>query len=99
MVTVSVVVFVFVGRDPLWWLLTSRVVLVPFIAAASYELIRLSGRHQDSPFVKMITGPSLALQSLTTRQPEPDQIEIAITAMQLAIEADRSGTYARGPEI
>lgn len=88
LVVVAVVVFVFVGRDPLWWLLASRVVLIPFIAAASYELIRLSGRHQGNPLVRIITGPSLALQTLTTRQPEDDQIEVAIRAMTVAIHAD-----------
>ena len=87
-VVLAVVVFVFVGREPLWWLLASRVVLIPFIAAASYELIRLSGRHQGSPLVRIITGPSLALQALTTREPEDDQIEVAIRAMNVAIDAD-----------
>lgn len=84
----SILVFVFVGRDPLWWLITSRIVLLPFIAAASYELIRLSGRYSDNPLVRIITGPSLALQKLTTRNPEDDQIEIAITAMNLSVDAD-----------
>ena len=84
----AVVVFVFVGRDPLWWLIASRIVLIPVIAAASYELIRLSGRYSANPLVGLITGPSLALQALTTRQPDDDQIEIAIAAMRQAVEAD-----------
>ena len=84
----AIVVFVFVGRDPLWWLVASRIVLIPFIAAASYELIRLSGRYSANPLVRMITGPSLALQGLTTRQPDADQIEVAIAAMERAVEAD-----------
>ena len=87
----AIVAFVFVGRDPFWWLLASRVVLVPVIAGVSYEVIRLSGRHSDNALVALITGPSLALQSLTTRQPEDDQIEIAIAAMQHAIDADEEG--------
>ena len=85
---VAIVVFVFVGRDPLWWLITSRIVLVPLIAAASYEVIRLSGRYSGNPLVSLIAGPSLALQTLTTRQPDDGQIEIAIAAMEQAIEAD-----------
>ena len=85
---VAVAVFAFVGREPLWWLIASRVVLIPVIAAASYEVIRLGGRHSEHPLVRLINGPSLALQSLTTRQPEEDQIEIAITAMRHTIEAD-----------
>ena len=85
---VAVIAFVFVGREPLWWLIVSRVVLVPVIAAVSYEVIRLSGRYSSNPLVGLITGPSLALQSLTTRQPDDDQIEIAIAAMTQAIDAD-----------
>ena len=85
---VAVVVFIFVGRDPLWWLVASRVVLIPVIAGASYEVIRLGVRYSTNPFVRIITGPSLALQSLTTRQPEPDQIEIAVAAMKNVLEAD-----------
>ena len=84
-IVVAVVVFVFVGRDPLWWLIASRIVLVPLIAAVSYEIIRLSGRYSGNPLVRLITGPSLALQSLTTRTPEEDQIEIAIAAMKQAL--------------
>ena len=79
---VSILAFVFVGRDPLWWLITSRVVLIPVIASVSYEMIRFSGFHASNPLVQLITGPSLALQALTTRQPDDDQIEIAIAAMQ-----------------
>ena len=85
---VAIVVFVFVGREPLWWLVASRIVLVPFIAAVSYEVIRLSGRYSAHPLVRTITGPSLALQALTTRQPEDAQIEVAIAAMNRAVEAD-----------
>ena len=87
---IAVVAFVFVGREPLWWLVVSRIVLVPVIAAAAYEVIRLSGRYSANPLVGLITRPSLALQSLTTRQPDDDQIEIAIAAMTQAIDADEA---------
>lgn len=88
---VAIIVFVVVGREPLWWLITSRIVLMPFIAAVSYELIRLSGRYSGNPLVGLITGPSLALQALTTREPEDDQIEIAIEAMKRTLEVDDTG--------
>ena len=84
----SIVVFTLVGREPFWWLITSRIVLVPLVAALSYEVIRFSGKYPDNPLRKVITVPNLALQSLTTRKPEDDQIEIAIAAMQLAIATD-----------
>lgn len=85
---VAIVAFVFVGRDPLWWLFTSRIVLIPLIAAVSYEVIRWSGRYSGNPLVRLITGPSLALQALTTKEPDDDQIEIAMAAMRAALEAD-----------
>ena len=82
------VAFTFVGRDPFWWLLASRIVLIPVIAAVSYEIIRFSGFHTNNIIVKLIIAPSLALQMLTTRQPDDDQIEIAIAAMNQALEID-----------
>ena len=88
---VAIIVFVIVGREPFWWLIASRIVLMPFIAAVSYELIRLSGRYSGNPLVALITGPSLALQALTTREPEDDQIEIAIEAMRRTLEVDDTG--------
>ena len=93
---VAILAFIFVGREPFWWLIASRIVLVPLIAAVSYEVIRFSGRHADNPLVHLITAPSLALQSLTTRQPDDDQIEIAIAAMQQAQDADRATIAGMG---
>jgi uncharacterized protein YqhQ len=85
---VAIIVFAFIPRDPLWWLITSRIVLIPAIAAASYEAIRLSGIYSSNPLLKMIAVPGLVLQRLTTREPNPDQIEVAIVAMQEAISHD-----------
>jgi uncharacterized protein YqhQ len=85
---VAIVVFAFTGRDPLWWLITSRIVLIPLIASVSYEVIRFSGFHPDSPLVQLIALPGLVLQRLTTREPDDDQIEVAIAAMEEAISVD-----------
>ena len=85
---VSILVFAFLGRSPLWWLVVSRIVFIPVIAAVSYEVIRFSGAHQNNPLTKITTYPGLLLQRLTTRQPDDDQIEVAIHAMKTAIEAD-----------
>ncbi len=87
-VVVSIIVFTLVDRHPLWWLITSRIVLVPLVAAISYEAIRFSGFHSGNPVVRILFAPSLWLQALTTRQPEDRQIEVAITAMKHAISAD-----------
>ena len=87
---VAVAVFTFVGRDPFWWLIGSRIVLIPFVAAISYEAIRFSGFHSDNPVVRLLAAPSLALQGLTTRQPDDDQIEVAITAMKEVLAAEQA---------
>ena len=86
---VAIAVFTFIGRPSLPVSVASRIVLVPVIAAISYEIIRLSGAHAANPLVKFIVYPSLALQSLTTRQPDDAQIEVAIRAMEHAIAVDQ----------
>ena len=78
---VAVAVFSVVGREPLWWRLASRVVLVPVVAAISYELLRWAARAPRNPLVRVLSWPGLALQRITTREPEPDQVEIALAAM------------------
>ena len=92
---VAIIVFAFIPRDPLWWLITSRIVLIPAIAAASYETIRLSGIYSSNSIAKMIAVPGLVLQGLTTRKPDPDQIEVAIVAMQESISHDEMQESAR----
>jgi uncharacterized protein YqhQ len=92
---VAIIVFAFIPRDPLWWLITSRIILIPAIAAASYEAIRLSGIYSTNPLLKLISVPGLVLQRLTTREPDPDQIEVAIVAMQEAISHDEMQVSAR----
>jgi uncharacterized protein YqhQ len=87
---VSIAVFTFIGREPFWWLILSRIVLVPIIAAISYEVIRYSGLHMNNKFVRYCSAPSLALQALTTQVPDDDQIEIAIAAMEQVLVTDNS---------
>lgn len=94
LMVVAIAVFAFTGRDPLWWLIVSRIVLVPAIAAISYEVIRFSGFHSGNPLVRLITAPSLVLQKLTTRQPDDDQIEVAVNAMNYALLLDKEGDSA-----
>ena len=94
---VAIAVFTFLGRPSLPVSIASRVVLVPIIAAISYEVIRFSGAHAGNILVKSIVYPSLALQRLTTRQPDDEQIEVAIRAMKHAIAVD-SGVVEEEPD-
>ena len=87
-VVVSVVLFVLVGTPPLWQRLLSRVGLVPVIAALSYELIRLGGTFQGNRVVRAIFAPNLWLQSLTTREPDDSQVEVALHALREVLAGD-----------
>ena len=89
-VVVSVGVFIAFSLLDLswWWRIASRILLLPAIAALSYELIRYSGRRQTALIGKLIAAPGLWLQRLTTRPPDDAQIEVAIQAMQTALTAD-----------
>ncbi len=85
---VSVLVFALLGRPDLEWRILSRIALIPVVAAVSYEIIRFAGAHRQAWFGKALAAPGLALQLITTRQPDEDQIQVAITAMEAALAAD-----------
>ena len=87
-VVVSIIVFMFVPREPLWMLIGSRIVLIPVIAALSYEFIRFTGTHSGNLFADLVGMPNLWLQKLTTAQPDDEMIEVAVSAMRTAIELD-----------
>ena len=78
---VSIFVFAFLGWPNLLERILSRVLLMPVVAGIAYEVIRLAGRSEYS-FVKALIKPGLALQYMTTREPEDDQIEVAIRALE-----------------
>ena len=59
-----------------------RIILIPVIAAISYELLKYSGKHQNSSITRILTLPGLALQRLTTREPADDMIEVAVKAVE-----------------
>ena len=93
-IVVSIAVFIAFSLLDLswWWRIASRILLLPAIAALSYEIIRFSGRHQTAIIGKTLAAPGLWLQRLTTRQPDDAQIEVAIQAMQTALAADAETT-------
>ena len=93
---VSLVVFVALGTPSWWWRIASRVLLIPIIAALSYEIIRLSASYQRFRFVRWLSRPSLALQALTTRDPDDSQVEVAIRALREVLALDTSETRSSG---
>ena len=85
---IAIIVFTLIPREPLWLVVGSRIVLIPLIASLSYEFIRFNSKHETNKFVSKMSVPNLLLQSLTTKIPDDDQIEVAINAMESAIQAD-----------
>ena len=93
---VSVVVFSVVALfHPNWfWLIASRVLAIPLIAGAGFELIRFMARHRTNPAVKVALLPVLGTQKFTTREPSDDMLEVAITAFNSAREGEEDTTGA-----
>jgi uncharacterized protein YqhQ len=85
---VSILVFAVVGSGPWWYLVGSRIVLVPVIAAVSYEILQLGARHRRHALVRWLWSPGIWVQAITTRQPTDDMIEVAIVSLQQALTAD-----------
>ncbi len=85
---VSILVFAPFHFDNLFLRLLSRVILIPVVAGISYELLRFNADHQQWAWVRALTAPGLALQRLTTREPEPAMLECAIAALKPVLAAD-----------
>ena len=79
---IGIFVFAFVGQPAWYWLILSRILLLPVIAGIAYELIRFAGKHQGNVILMTLLAPGMWLQRLTTRQPSLDQIEVSIRALQ-----------------
>ncbi|HEX7496405.1 MAG TPA: DUF1385 domain-containing protein [Candidatus Limnocylindrales bacterium] len=85
---VSILAFAVVGSLPPLWLVVSRVVLVPVIAAVSYEILQLGARHRSHAVVRWLWSPGIWVQKITTRQPTDGMIEVAMVSLQRALIAD-----------
>ena len=85
---VSILAFAVVGNLPPLWLVVSRVILVPVIAAISYEILQLGARHRRLAVVRWLWSPGIWVQAITTSQPTDDMIEVAIVSLEWALIAD-----------
>jgi uncharacterized protein YqhQ len=86
---VTIVVYSFVGRPSLPWLIASRIILIPVVAGLAYEVIRFAARHMDWAWVRVLMKPGLALQRLTTREPSLDQVEVAVASLRAVLTAEQ----------
>lgn len=96
-ILLAIVVFTFVGRPSWPWLVGSRILGIPVIAGMSYELLRWSGTHGGERVAAILAAPGLWLQRLTTGVPEEPMIEVAVTSLLSALDAERADeVLARG---
>ncbi|KPL22784.1 MAG: hypothetical protein AMJ93_06330 [Anaerolineae bacterium SM23_84] len=93
-----IVLFVFVllssmmGRPPLLWRLLSRLVLLPVVAALSYEFLRFTARNDNRAWVRVLMAPGLWLQRLTTQEPDDSMLEVSIAALRRVLQEDGSAS-------
>jgi uncharacterized protein YqhQ len=86
---VSIVIFSLIPKLwPFYLKAGSRIVLLPLIAGVSYEFLKWTAKNDQSALVKLIIAPGLALQRLTTREPDDSQLEVAIRSMEEALEVN-----------
>jgi uncharacterized protein YqhQ len=85
---IAIFVFAFFGRPDWYWLIVTRIALLPVIAGLAYELIRFAGRHTDKRWLLWLLAPGLWLQRLTTREPTLDQLEVSISALDEVLQRE-----------
>ena len=98
-ILVSIVTFSIVGRQTILFTIASRLILIPVIAAISYELLRFGARHRASALVRVFFEPGIWVQKITTKQPTDEMIEVAIVSMEQALAADGEALPAGSGEI
>jgi len=98
LIVMIVAIFVFApfGLPAWYWLFATRILGVPVIAGISFEIIKFAARHRERAWVRALMAPGLALQRLTTREPDATQLAVAIAALRsvLDIEAGDGGSAA-----
>jgi len=86
----AIAVFAPLGRPDSWLVLVgSRIVLIPVIAGIAYEAIKWGAVHIEHPAVRSLMAPGLALQGITTREPDASQVEVAATALREVLRLER----------
>jgi len=96
---IAIFVFAFFGRPVWYWLIATRILLLPVIAGIAYELIRFAGKHQDNRILMSLLAPGMWLQRLTTREPSLDQIEVSIRALKEVLSLESKDPNGRKVEV
>lgn len=88
LVLISIVIFAPLGTLPFGLRLLSRIIFIPIIAGIGYEFLRISARNYHKRWVRSLVAPTLALQRLTTEEPDDSMLEVAILALSRVLVAD-----------
>jgi uncharacterized protein YqhQ len=96
---VSVLLFSLIGRPDLPLLILSRVIGIPIVAGIAYELIRFTAKHIDNPIIRVMIKPNLALQHLTTRNPDMQMLEVAIAAFKRVLVSEQIIKEEEAPAV
>lgn len=96
---IAIIVFALVGRQALWLMILSRVLLIPVIAALGYEATQFGARHMNNILVRAVMTPGLWLQSFTTREPDESQIEVAVIALKEVLATDTQTAEQASAEV
>lgn len=91
---IALAIFLLLGTPPIWLRIAERIILIPVIAALAYEVLRLAQRFEDNAIFSLIYRPNIWLQSLTTRDPDDSQIEVAVVALQHVIALEHGTPVA-----
>ena len=89
-VVISIIVYSFLPQLDLIPRILSRLVLLPVIAGIAYEFLKFTAAHQDNALIRLITRPNLALQRLTTREPDLEMLAVAVAAFENVLAYERS---------
>jgi len=94
-ILIALIVFTAIGRPSWIWLIASRILLIPVIAGIAYELLKAAA---ETSWLMLMSRPGIWLQRLTTRQPDDEQVEVAIASLLAALtDEERSTVIDRGP--
>lgn len=87
-VIIGVFVYMFVATEPLWWRIVNRILLIPVVISFAFEFLQFTNKLRNIPILKYLGYPGLWLQLLTTKEPDDDQVEVAIHSFKKVLEND-----------
>ena len=95
----AIFVFAPIGLPAWYWLLASRILGIPLIAGLSYEVIKWAGKNRRKAWVRAVMWPGLMLQNLTTREPDEEQLAVAIASLNAVLARETPEEAAKKPHI